>query len=70
MNYTGGRAGVPNAVIIGLDASGAIQLSPRLDAQVDVKASLLDVDDLIALADAFADCRPGGRKEFGDPSVF
>jgi len=37
-----------------LEASGLVELSPRLDAQLQVKAGHLDVDDLIALADAFA----------------
>ena len=37
-----------------LQASGLVQLSPRMDAQLDVKANHVDVDDLIALADAFA----------------
>ena len=37
-----------------LVANGLVQLSPRLDAQLDVKADHVDVDDLIALADAFA----------------
>ena len=37
-----------------LEASGLIQLSPRLDAQLQAKAAHVDVDDLIALADAFA----------------
>ena len=42
-----------------LVATGVAQLSPRLDAQLDVKADHVDVDDLIALADAFA---PRGPK--------
>ncbi len=37
-----------------LEASGLVELSPRLDAQLQVKAGHVDVDDLIALADAFA----------------
>jgi uncharacterized protein involved in outer membrane biogenesis len=41
-----------------LEASGLVQLSPRLDAQLDVKATHADVDDLIALADAFAPRAP------------
>jgi uncharacterized protein involved in outer membrane biogenesis len=41
-----------------LSASGLVQLSPRLDAQLDVKADRVDVDDLIALADAFAPRAP------------
>jgi uncharacterized protein involved in outer membrane biogenesis len=41
-----------------LEASGVVALSPRIDAQVQVKAAYLDVDDLIALADAFAPRTP------------
>src|SRR5438874_1823968 len=41
-----------------LDASGLIQISPRLDAQLQVKAGHVDVDDLIALADAFSPRSP------------
>ena len=37
-----------------LVATGLVQLAPRLDAQLDVKGDHVDVDDLIALADAFA----------------
>jgi AsmA-like C-terminal region len=41
-----------------LDARGDIRLSPRLDAEVQVTATHVDVDDLIALADAFAPRTP------------
>ncbi len=41
-----------------LEASGLVQLSPRLDAQLQVKAKAIDVDDLVALADAFAPRAP------------
>jgi uncharacterized protein involved in outer membrane biogenesis len=41
-----------------LEASGLVQISPRLDAQLQVKAGHVDVDDLIALADAFAPRTP------------
>ena len=41
-----------------LEASGLVQLSPRLDAQLQVKSGHVDVDDLIALADAFAPRTP------------
>jgi hypothetical protein len=40
------------------DASGLVQLTPRLDAQLEVKANRLDLDDLLALADAFAPRAP------------
>jgi len=41
-----------------LEAHGDIRLSPRLDAAVQVNAAHVDVDDLIALADAFAPRTP------------
>ena len=41
-----------------LEAHGDIRLSPRLDAEVEVNAAHVDVDDLIALADAFAPRTP------------
>jgi len=37
-----------------LEASGLVQLTPRLDAQLRVTANHIDVDDLVALADAFS----------------
>lgn len=37
-----------------ISAKGAIQLTPALDAQLEATANRLDLDDLIALADAFA----------------
>src|SRR5204862_4463080 len=48
-----------------LQASGLVQLTPRLDAQLQVKADHVDVDDLIALADAFA---PRTRGRGASPS--
>jgi uncharacterized protein involved in outer membrane biogenesis len=36
-----------------LDADGEIDLAPSIDARVKVKANKLDVDELLALADAF-----------------
>jgi len=41
-----------------LDASGLVQLTPRVDAQLQVKANRVDVDDLLALADAFTPPAP------------
>lgn len=41
-----------------LDASGLVQLTPRFDAQLQVKANRVDVDDLLALADAFTPPTP------------
>jgi hypothetical protein len=37
-----------------MTASGLVLLTPRVDAQLLVKAEHVDVDDLVALADAFA----------------
>ena len=37
-----------------LDASGTVALDPRVDARLAVKANRLDLDDLMALANAFA----------------
>lgn len=37
-----------------LEANGLIQLTPRFDGALQVKAGHIDVDDLVALADAFA----------------
>lgn len=36
-----------------LGASGVVEMEPSLDAKLDVSANALDLDDLIALADAF-----------------
>jgi hypothetical protein len=36
-----------------LEASGLVQLTPRLDAQLKIAADQVDMDDLVALADAF-----------------
>jgi len=41
-----------------LEAAGDIRLAPRLDADLQVRARQVDVDDLIALADAFAPRAP------------
>ncbi|MGE3404098.1 MAG: AsmA-like C-terminal region-containing protein, partial [Vicinamibacterales bacterium] len=40
-----------------VDGSGAVRLAPALDARLDLSANTLDLDDLLALAEAFA---PGG----------
>jgi hypothetical protein len=50
-----------------LEAHGDIRLSPRLDADLQVDASHVDVDDLIALADAFAPRTP--RRGPAGPAV-
>jgi hypothetical protein len=48
-----------------MTASGLVELSPRLDAQLKVVANQIDVDDLVALADAFSP-RASGKT----PSTF
>jgi uncharacterized protein involved in outer membrane biogenesis len=49
-----------------LEASGVVELEPRLDAQLTVSANQLDVDEMLALAHAFsppsqASARAAGR---------
>lgn len=44
--------------VTSLTADGTIRLSPRLDAELRVNSPHVDVDDLIALADAFAPRTP------------
>jgi len=48
-----------------LTAEGIIVLSPRIDARVNVTANRLDLDELIALADAFAPAAGGGARKKG-----
>ena len=43
-----------------LRADGIIVLSPRIDARVNATANRLDLDELLALADAFAPAAAGG----------
>jgi len=50
-----------------LDASGLVQLTPRLDAQLRVMANRVDVDELIALADAFAPRTPQAQRRTAAP---
>jgi len=47
-----------------LEAAGIVELSPRVDATLRVKAALLDVDLLLALAEAFA---PGADRRGSGP---
>ena len=42
-----------------VQGSGAVRLSPAVDADLELAADRLDLDDLVALADAFA---PGGGR--------
>jgi len=44
-----------------LDAEGEIDLAPRVDARLKVKANRLDVDELIALSSAFAPDTPASK---------
>lgn len=41
-----------------VDASGVVQLAPHVDAQLEMAANQLDLDDLVALAHAFAPDAP------------
>lgn len=40
-----------------IDATGRIELGPRVDATIEAQASSVDIDDLLALAAAFTDGR-------------
>jgi uncharacterized protein involved in outer membrane biogenesis len=40
-----------------LDAEGLVELAPRIDARVRVKANRLDLDEMLALAEAFTPAR-------------
>ena len=44
-----------------LDASGVVQLEPAIDANLNVKANQLDMDELLALASAFTPPSAPGR---------
>jgi hypothetical protein len=48
-----------------LEAEGIVALAPRVDATVRAKANLLDVDELIALADAFTPDTTSGARAAG-----
>lgn len=49
-----------------VDGSGSVRLAPALDAQLELSANTLDLDDLLALAEAFA---PGGGGRRTAPSA-
>jgi uncharacterized protein involved in outer membrane biogenesis len=52
-----------------LDAEGEVDLTPRIDARLKVKANRLDVDELMALASAFAPPpAASGRRTSGEPA--
>jgi hypothetical protein len=46
-----------------LKAEGIIALSPRIDARLNATANRLDLDELMALADAFAPASGGGSRQ-------
>jgi hypothetical protein len=46
-----------------LKAEGIIALSPRIDARLNATANRLDLDELLALADAFAPAPGGGSRQ-------
>jgi hypothetical protein len=46
-----------------LKAEGIIALSPRIDARLNATANRLDLDELMALADAFAPSSAGGARQ-------
>jgi len=48
-----------------LNAEGIIVISPRIDARVNATANRLDLDELLALADAFAPAASGGSQKKG-----
>ena len=48
-----------------LKAEGLIVLSPRIDARINAVANRLDLDELLALADAFAPASDGSAQDAG-----
>ena len=48
-----------------LNAEGIIVISPRIDARVNATANRLDLDELLALADAFVPAASGGSQKKG-----
>ena len=52
-----------------LEAEGIVALAPRIDATIRAKANLLDVDELIALADAFTPDAGTGRSAGPSPRI-
>jgi hypothetical protein len=48
-----------------LAAEGAVALTPRIDARLKVTANRLDVDELLALADAFGPASSGSGQKAG-----
>lgn len=52
-----------------LDAEGEVDLAPRVEARLKAKANTLDVDELLALADAFTPPSPPGSRTTTSPSA-
>ena len=50
-----------------LKAEGLVVLSPRIDARINAVANRLDLDELLALADAFAPASGGSAQDAGQP---
>ena len=72
-SFDGTRLTVRNATVesgkTAIRAEGVVTLEPRVDAQLKVAANRLDVDELMALADAFgpAAAAPGTAATAGPP---
>lgn len=45
-----------------IDAWGVVELSPRIDATLEAHANQLDLDDLLAVVDAFSPSRPASPR--------
>lgn len=52
-----------------LEAEGIVELAPRIDATLRIKANTLDVDELLALADAFTPEGEAGRLQGPPPRI-
>ena len=52
-----------------LQVDGEADLEPRVDAKLRAKANKLDLDELLALADAFSPERPTGTRQKSSPST-
>jgi uncharacterized protein involved in outer membrane biogenesis len=52
-----------------LDAEGEVALTPSIDAQLKVKANKLDVDELLALADAFTPPQRSPSRSSAPPAL-
>jgi uncharacterized protein involved in outer membrane biogenesis len=52
-----------------LQVDGEADLEPRVDAKLRARANKLDLDELLALADAFSPERPTGTRQKSSPST-